>query len=222
MGCLLHQSLGSSPRTPSGTEFAATSQFGKCYCIYEFVINITETSYTNGFYVKVSLFKQLLLRLWQHRTGELPVHGIVFLIRTGAFPLVNYCPWLKAEGEYSAAAVGFLRKYMSISKPLILLTLPEKPSSVPASGFQHTFGYPSNDRVRSKVGFPHQVYHDDCCSIQIPCFHPSRARFSVKADMFFTVLDITLWVLLLTLSVCIDPEPQYFSENREDWCIDIK
>ena len=40
--------------------------------------------------------------------------------------------------------------------------------------------------------------------------------------MFFAVLDITLWVLLLILSICIDTEPQYSSETREDWCRDIK
>ena len=170
------------------------------------------------------LLRSFLTRLWswEHRTGEPPVHGIDSLIRTGAFPFVDLCPWLKAEGEDLAAAVEFLRKYMSITKPLILLILSEKPSSVAASSFQHAFGYPSNGGFWSKVGCPQLVFYDDCCSIQIPCFHPGQPRCSVKPDMFFTVLDITLWVLLLTLSICIDTEPQYSSENREDWCRDIK
>jgi len=170
------------------------------------------------------LLRSCFTRLWswEHRRGEPPVHDIDSLIRIGAFPFVDLCPWLKAEGEDLAAAVEFLRNYMLITKPLILLTLSEKASSVAASGFQHAFGYPSNDRFWFRVGFPRLVFYDNCCSIQIPCFHPGQARFSVKPDTFFTALDITLWVFLLILSICIDTEPQYSPETREDWCRDIK
>ncbi len=38
--------------------------------------------------------------------------------KTGVFPFVDLCPWLKAEGENLTVAVGFLREYMSIMKPL--------------------------------------------------------------------------------------------------------
>jgi hypothetical protein len=38
--------------------------------------------------------------------------------KTGVFPFVDLCPWLKAEGEDLTVAVGFLREYMSIMKPL--------------------------------------------------------------------------------------------------------
>jgi hypothetical protein len=170
------------------------------------------------------LLKSCFTRLWgwEHRTGEPPGYDIDSLIGVGAFPFVDLCPWLKAEGEDLAAAVEFLRNYMSITKPLILLTLSMKASSVAASGFQHAFGYSSNDRFWSKVGFPQLVFYDNCCSIQIPCIHPGHARFSVKQDLFLTVLDITLWIFLLTLSISIDTEPQYSSETREDWCRDIK
>jgi hypothetical protein len=40
--------------------------------------------------------------------------------------------------------------------------------------------------------------------------------------MIFTGFDITPWVLLLILSICIDTESQYSSKIRKDWCRDIK
>ncbi len=38
--------------------------------------------------------------------------------KTGVFPFVDLCPWLKAEDKDLTVAVGFLREYMSIMKPL--------------------------------------------------------------------------------------------------------
>ncbi len=38
--------------------------------------------------------------------------------KSGVFPFVDLCPWLKAEGKDLTVAVGFLREYMSIMKTL--------------------------------------------------------------------------------------------------------
>lgn len=113
----------------------------------------------------------------EHYTDELPASNIDSLVGIGAFPVVDLRPWLKAEGEDLARAVDFLKTYVSITKPLILLTFSEKPSSVAASGFQHAFGYLSNSGFWLEVGRIKLVCCDDCWCIQIPCFHPAQARF---------------------------------------------
>jgi hypothetical protein len=55
-------------------------------------------------FVEILSHKTLELRAPQ---GEAPVHGVGSLIRTGAFPFVDLCPWLKADGEDLAGVVDF-------------------------------------------------------------------------------------------------------------------
>jgi hypothetical protein len=73
-------------------------------------------------------------------------HNVDQLIEAGAFPFVDLCPWLKAEGKDFAAAIESLGRYIGITRPYVILTLSKKPSSVVASDFCHAVGYPQRDR----------------------------------------------------------------------------
>lgn len=170
-----------------------------------------------------SLMKSFFNRLWDwEQPHGLPKGKIEDLIDAGAFPFVDLCPWYRAEGEDLIAAAGFLKQYTLSVRPLIILTLAAKPSSTVASGFLHPFGYPSSCKFWSKVGQLNLAYCDTICCVQIPCFHPGQGRFSVDPKTFLEVFDMTLWVVLLTISVSLDSEKRFETETREDWCHHIK
>lgn len=169
------------------------------------------------------LIKSFFNRLWDwEQPHNLTSHRVDDLTRVGAFPFVDLCPWYRAEGEDLMAAAGFLKQYTMSIRPLIILTLAAKPSSTVASGFRHPFGYPSSCKFWSKVGQLNLVYCNGLCCIQIPCFHPGQGRFSINPNTFLEVLDMTMWVVLLTISVILDSMKEFETKTREDWCHYIK
>lgn len=89
------------------------------------------------------LIKYFFNRLWDwEQPHSLTSHGVDDLIRAGAFPFVDLCPWHRAEGEDLIVAAGLLKQYTMAIRPLNILTLAAKLSSTVASGFRHPFGYP--------------------------------------------------------------------------------
>ncbi|KAJ5811554.1 hypothetical protein N7474_007855 [Penicillium riverlandense] len=172
------------------------------------------------------LLKGFLTRLWSWEEGQ-PMtpsqNDICRLIAAGAIPFVDLCPWIKAEGTHLLEASHLLREYTSSVKPMIVISIATRSSSVVASGFSHAFGYPQSCKFRDKVGRLNLVHcGSEFCCLQIPCFHPGQARFSANPETFAKVLDMTLWVLLLTISVTLDSAATFEERTREDWCIYIK
>ncbi|KAJ5498044.1 hypothetical protein N7453_007095 [Penicillium expansum] len=172
------------------------------------------------------LLKGFLTRLWnwEYNTPTKPAqHDISRLISAGAMPFVDLCPWLKAEGPDILEASHLLKEYTLFVKPVIILSLAARPSSVVASGFSHAFGYPQSCKFRDKVGRLNLIHcGTDFCCVQIPCFHPGLARYSINPETFAKVLDMTLWILLLAISVVLDSAAAFEKRSREDWCIYIK
>ncbi|CAG8097453.1 unnamed protein product [Penicillium nalgiovense] len=184
----------------------------------------------NAFFSKPSdtpdLLKGFLTRLWSWESDR-PMnparHDISRLIAAGAIPFVDLCPWLKAEGTDILEASHLLKEYALFVKPIIILSLAAKPSSVVASGFSHAFGYPQSCKFREKVGRLNLIHcGTGFCCIQIPCFHPGLARFSTNPETLAKILDMTLWILLLAISVVLDSADTFEGQSREDWCIYIK
>jgi len=167
-----------------------------------------------------TLFSRLLS--WEIKTNSASSHNVGHLIKVGLFPFVDLCPWLKAEGKDLSAAIENLGRYIGITRPYVILTLSKKPSSVAASDFRHAVGYPDRDRFWDKVGVLRLVYYQGVCSIQIPCFHPGQARQMKRSTLFYKVLDITLWIVLLTLHVIVNSRPWLESETRNSMCNYIK
>lgn len=129
-------------------------------------------------------------------------------------------PWLKAEGEDLSAAIEHLGRYIGITRPYVILILSQ--SSVVASDFRHAFGYPDRDHFWDKVSVLRLVYYQGVCSIQVPCFHRGQARQMKKSTLFYKVLDITLWIILLTLHIVVSSRPWLESETRNSMCNYIK
>ncbi|PYH70442.1 uncharacterized protein BO88DRAFT_338075 [Aspergillus vadensis CBS 113365] len=190
---------------------------------------ISRKCYQNsqGFYTgssnSASIIKSYINRLWSWELkGRVPTFNIDNLITAGALPFVDLCPWHKAEGPDLLAAASFLQRYVMIVRPLIILTMSARASSTVASGFLHPFGYPSSCRFWSEVGRLRLVHYDGVHSIQLPCFHPGQGRFSIKPEIFTRVLDMTLWVLLVTISTTLDSAETFQDNSREAWCEHIK
>lgn len=172
-----------------------------------------------------ALLKGFLTRLWSWEyDGPMnpAKYDICRLIAAGAMPFVDLCPWLKAEGADVLEASRLLKEYTLFVKPVIILSLAARPSSVVAFGFSHAFGYPQSCKFREKVGRLNLVHCGDFCCIQIPCFHPGLARYSFNPETFAKVLDMTLWILLLAICVVLDSAATFEERSREDWCIYIK
>ncbi|KAF9883829.1 hypothetical protein FE257_002766 [Aspergillus nanangensis] len=181
-----------------------------------------EQPFFEGHSASSVLLKTFLDRLWSWEQSKYPGFGHVNrFVSIGALPFVDLCPWYEAKGEDLVAAASFLKQYIVLVRPLVMLTLAEKPSSIVASEFSFTSENPS-------FGFWSQVGHlqltdvEGQYHIQLPCFHPGQARFFIDPIVFFTVLDMTLWVLLLTISVSLDSLALSRTESREDWCKYIK
>lgn len=182
---------------------------------------------TEGFYSGTSdsamLIKNYLKRLWGWEKGEpLSDQHLTSLISAGTLPFINLSPWLKTEGKDLQEAVRFAKIYTILTKPMIILTLGVKPSSSAASGFNHPFAYPASQKFEGKVGQLEVIDCDGVCFIQLPCFHPGKAKFCRSPETFSKIFDMTLWVLLLTIKVCLDSEKTFESQPREAWCQHIK
>ncbi|RAL03017.1 uncharacterized protein BO80DRAFT_471636 [Aspergillus ibericus CBS 121593] len=169
------------------------------------------------------MLKSSLNRLWAWEGEDTGTRNCFDeLVSAGVFPFVDLCPWYKAEGPDLLAATGFLKRYTMLVRPLVILTMSAKSSATIASGFTHPFGYPSSCRFWTEVSRLNLVYCDGLWYIQIPCFHPGQGRFSIEPEVFARVLDMTLWVLLLTISTALDSAETSWNESREDWCKHIK
>ena len=191
---------------------------------------VSKTGFLNvePFYVgpspSANLMRRLFSRLfsWEIKTNNASSHNVDHLIKAGLFLFVDLCPWLRAEGKDLSVAIENLGRYIGITRPYVILTLSKKPSSVVASDFRHAIGYLDRDRFRDKIGVLRLVHDKGVCSIQIPCFHPGQARQMKKSAFFYKVLDITLWILLLTLKIVIKSRPWLESETRNSKCDHIK
>ncbi|CAI7670924.1 unnamed protein product [Penicillium viridicatum] len=182
---------------------------------------------TQGFYSGTSdsamLIKNYLKRLWGWEKGEpLSDKHLTSLISAGTLPFINLSPWLKSEGKDLQEAVRFAKIYTILTKPMIILTLGVKPSSSAASGFNHPFAYPASQKFEAKVGQLEVIDCDGVYFIQLPCFHPGKAKFCRSPETFSKIFDMTLWVLLFTIKVCLDSEKTFESQPREAWCQHIK
>ncbi|KAI9367077.1 hypothetical protein BJX61DRAFT_547844 [Aspergillus egyptiacus] len=168
------------------------------------------------------IIRNLLNRLWNWEQRSTPEQDYVQdLLSAGALPFVDLCPWLSATGEDLDAAAHFLKRYISLVKLHIILTLSEKPSSIIASESLDTESRPPD--FWSSVGELELVRFRDHCCIQIPCFHPGQGRFfSVAPRVFLTTLERTLWILFLTISVSLDSAEQARTGSSEDWCRYVK
>ncbi|KAL4882169.1 hypothetical protein BJY04DRAFT_227365 [Aspergillus karnatakaensis] len=165
-----------------------------------------------------TLIKAALNRLWAwEREQDLRSGSLQDLVSAGGLPFVDLCPWLTASGEHLIAAAGFLKHYIALTNPHIVLTFSEKPSSIIASGAMST-GKKCSSAFWSRVGRLELVQLEGHSFIQLPCFHPGQGRFSVNPEVFLIVLDMTLWVLLLTISVTLDSVGLFKDQNRNDWC----
>ncbi|KXG49928.1 uncharacterized protein PGRI_058960 [Penicillium griseofulvum] len=182
---------------------------------------------TQGFYSGTSdsamLMKNYLKRLWGWEKGEpLSDRHLDMLIAAGTLPFINLSPWLKAEGKDFQEAIRFAKAYILLVKPMIILTLGVKPSSSAASAFNHSFGYPASQTFEAKVGQLEVIDCDGVCFIQLPCYHPGKARFCRNPETFSKVFDMTLWVLLSTIKICLDSAKTFEAQPRETWCQHIK
>jgi hypothetical protein len=182
----------------------------------------TAEAFYTGHSSSATLIKSFLSRLWQWEQSRNCVeYALDDLIDAGAFPFVDLCPWHKAEGSNLQAAAGFLKQYIGLAKPLIMLTFSVKPSSLIASGFERSQGSASDFWTRvGNLELVHPV--EGLCCIQIPCFHPGQGRYSIKPAVFLKVFDMTLWVLLLTINVALDSMAKFDATNRHGWCEFIK
>ncbi|KAL2809983.1 hypothetical protein BJX63DRAFT_423456 [Aspergillus granulosus] len=169
------------------------------------------------------LIKDFLSRLWSWEQNESikKVH-IQEIVSAGGFPFVDLCPWQKATGKDLKAAAQFLKRYIFIAKPLILLTFSEKPSSVLGYGSSDSSEASCATKFWSRVGQVELIQLGSLYRIQIPCFHPGQGRFSPKPDIFLTIFDMTLWVLLLAISISLDSVKLYRTQDRKEWCKYIK
>jgi hypothetical protein len=182
----------------------------------------TAEAFYTGHSSSATLIKSFLSRLWQWEQSRNCVeYALDDLIDAGAFPFVDLCPWHKAEGSNLQAAAGFLKQYIGLAKPLIMLTFSVKPSSLIASGFERSQGSASDFWTRvGNLELVHPV--EGLCCIQIPCFHSGQGRYSIKPAVFLKVFDMTLWVLLLTINVALDSMAKFDATNRHGWCEFIK
>ncbi|CAG8000975.1 unnamed protein product [Penicillium olsonii] len=115
----------------------------------------------------------------------------------------------------------FAKRYVLLTKPMIILTLGTKASSSAKSGFHHPFGYPATQLFTEKVGKLELVNCEDTPFIQVACFHPGKGRFCRNPGTFSKVFDMTLWILLLTVTICIKTEQAFRNQTRKVWCQNI-
>lgn len=185
------------------------------------------------------LFKQTLARLcaWENGTEMFSMELIDACIMSGALPFIDVCPWVRAEGQDLVTATGFLRDYMRISRPRIILSLADLPASIIGDNFrQDSMRKPdANRRILQRVGSLNVIHYcgpgtsldnndRNSTAIQIPCLHFGRVRFEQNPASFYRVLDITCWILLLTMQIFIDQESQkdMAGLSREVQCYDAK
>ena len=128
--------------------------------------------------------------------------------------------------------MGLLRKYISIVQPLVILTFSRGPSSTARSNFAHTKGVSTKVRFLATVGQLNLVYYhsaldddvtvrkalEDSYTVQIACPHPAHFRYLQQTKLFSEVLDVTVWIALLTMQVAIEIERQPVFESRFQRC----
>ncbi|KNG80600.1 hypothetical protein ANOM_011551 [Aspergillus nomiae NRRL 13137] len=170
-----------------------------------------------------NLLRISLNRLWNREESNRPERDYLRdLVAAGVFPFVDLCPWYKAEGEDLLAAARLLKQYVMTVKPLIMLTFSAKPSAIIASGFSLISIHRWPSKFWDRVGQLELVSCGEFYGIQIPCFHPGQGRFSLDPSVFLIVLDMTLWVLLTTMTVFLDSVEQYEGRSRKEWCEHVK
>lgn len=164
-----------------------------------------------------------LRRLWSWETGK-PVNDehLKLLISAGLLPFINLSPWLKVEGKDLQQAIRFAKDYVVLTKPMIILTLGARASSSAASGFNHPFGYPASQKLDDRVGKLDLVDCEGVLSIQISSFHPGKGRYCRNPATFNEVFNVTLWIFLFTINVCLKSSELFQNHTRKNWCRHIK
>lgn len=182
-----------------------------------------QESFYKGPSDSAKLMRLFLNRIWNWERPECRAHDYVEdLVSAGALPFVDLCPWQKATGRDLEAAAEFLKRYIHLTKPHIILTIAECPSSIIASANLHSDDSHVLGSFWSRVGELELIQLEGHCCIQIPCFHPGQGRFSVNPSVFLNVFDRTLWILLLTISVSLDSIHLATPRSRENWCRYVK
>ncbi|KAB8224873.1 hypothetical protein BDV33DRAFT_199157 [Aspergillus novoparasiticus] len=170
-----------------------------------------------------NLLRTSFNRLWNREESKRPEREYLRdLIAAGALPFVDLCPWYKAEGDDLLAAARLLKQYVMAVKPLIMLTFSAKPSAVIASGFSLNSIHHGPSKFWDRVGRLELISCEEFYGIQIPCFHPGQGRFSLNPSVFLIVLDMTLWVLLSTITVFLDSAEQFEGRSQKEWCKHVK
>ena len=108
------------------------------------------------------LIKLFFDRLWDwEQPQNLTSPRVDDLIRVGAFPFVDLCPWYRAEGEDLLAAAGFLKQYTMAIRPLSFLPWPQS---------------------------LHQLWRLDF-DILLATLHPANSGLKSDASIWYTATD---------------------------------
>lgn len=169
-----------------------------------------------------NMLKTLFSRLQE---WELPIttpQNCQTPIDLSIFPFVDFCPWLKAEKAHLKAAIRFLKTYVVITRPLIILTFVEAPSRAVMTDFQNARLARRGRSFLDDVCSLHLVSYEGSYSIQIASLRPSASRFSRKTALTVTVINLTFWLVLLTISTFVRSRSQYLAATRYEWCCYVK
>jgi hypothetical protein len=170
------------------------------------------------------LMKKVLSKLYEREedlkeTSSLTINP---LIELQGLPFVNLLPWLNSTKDDMSAAIHFLKRYIEITRPCIILTLGKQPSSVAAASFRHSLGYKGRDPFYHKVGVLEVVNCGDWSSVQIPCFHPGQVQYVKDSKLFYKAMNLTLSILLLTIKITMETHSAMEMSPQATRCIHIK
>ena len=157
-----------------------------------------------------NMLKTLFSRLQEWELPITTTQNCQTLIDLSGFSFVDFCPWLKAEKAHLKTAINFLKTYVVITRPLIILTFAEAPSRAVMTDFQNTRLARRGRSFLDDVCSLHLVSYEGSYSIQITSLHPSAPRFSRKTALIVTVIDLTFWLVLLTISTFVRSRSQSF------------
>jgi hypothetical protein len=155
-------------------------------------------------------------------------------VKSSLFPMVDFqsTPLLKARTQESSV---ILRKYMAITRPIIVLSFERRTSAVLGTNF---LAFWEGKQLTPIVGTPRIRYytdpgkisfagttrvvgentpHPNDSYIQIPCIHPGSLGYD-EIHSLNRVVDMTLWQVILGLDVVLDILHRGFDGTRAELC----
>lgn len=140
------------------------------------------------------------------------MHRIPELQRQCFLPFVDLYPWARKDPADLPNAMQFLRRYLHIASPIVVMTFSKTVAGVCLGSFHQKNGLPRGSTLSEISGqlFLSKYDHDptedkdEDCVVVIPCIHPGSLRYANDNEPMGRIFAKTLAVAWLAMHVALD------------------